>query len=279
MTSSYRFSIVRYVPDPIRDERLNVGVVAVVGDVVTARFLLPGQATRLKRLRGGGDFRFLAALQKRINRAAEEGQLWFDLESAAWTPKTLETAVSEWGGVIQFSPLRGGATEGSESPLDALFERYVVVPKVVPAKQDRRVLRARVGRTLRRVISQKYPRRDPSRWVRRDHYVVGRLEDHQFDYVIGNGKPLHLVQTFSFDVDASDPLRREIDATAWAITDLHRHIRVPVSVVTVGQKQHELVDIAISVFNSLGADFVDESMYSAWASRLSARLPSPGSRR
>jgi hypothetical protein len=279
VSPSYRFSVVRYVPDPIRDERINIGVVVVIGDAVEARFLQPNQSVRLKRFRGGGDFRFLRALERRINRAAEDGQLQLDLDSAIWTPSTLRAAVREWGGVIQFAPLRGGIVREGEPPIDALFERYVVVPKVASSRQDRQTLRARVGRTLRRVVSEKYPRRDSSKWVQRDRYVGGRLEDHQFDYVVGNGRPLHLVQTFSFDVDASDQLRKEIDATAWAITDLRRVARVPVSVVTVGQKQSELIDVADAVFNSLGADFVEEPMYEAWANRLAARLPKPGSRR
>jgi len=265
---------VRYVPDPIRDERLNVGVVLIVDGAVHARLLKPSQASRLKRIRGGGDFRFLGTIEREINRAVGGGQLQLGSKSPDWNQAAVERAVREWAGTIQFSEIRGGVTDTEVELLDSLFDRYVVVPRQVPVRSDRHTLRSRVGRSLRRILAETHPRRDPTKWVKRDHYVRGKVEEHQFDYVVGNGKPIHLVQTFSFDVSTREMLRTELDAAAWAITDLRRLIRVPVSVVTVGDRQRELTEIARSVFPSVGADFVGGSEYDAWEARIAKRLAS-----
>ena len=55
--TAYRFAILRYVPDPVRQEAINVGVVVMSGEPsrIAVRMLQRTDASRLKWLGMGGD--------------------------------------------------------------------------------------------------------------------------------------------------------------------------------------------------------------------------------
>jgi hypothetical protein len=262
----YEFSIVRFVPDPIREERLNIGIAVLTRDGIAAKMLASGQASRLRRLTDRRDFRFLGEQEGSLNSARVPKQLSIGGGEDVWTSDMLRNAVDEWGGMVQFTSLRGGLTPSLDGLLDSLFSRYVTVPlRVTRSEPGRARLRSLAGRTLRSAFVNQFPRRNPAKYVRRDALVSGQLERHQFDYVLGNGSPLHLVQAFSFNVASGTSLKTELDAAAWAITDVTRRKKTPVTVITSGSRQHELLRIAKGVFPALGADLIPEDGLSEWS--------------
>jgi hypothetical protein len=195
----------------------------------------------------------LKELESTLNASVFPQQLSMGMASQDWTVETLRRAAEEWGGILQFSSLLGGRAPSLDGLLDELFSRYVhLQPRVTNAEPGRTRLRSIAGRTLRSAFSTEFPRRNPAKYVRRDAVVLGQLEEHRFDYVLGNGSPLHLVQTFSFDVASRLLLKTELDAAAWAITDVKKRSKTPVPVIAGGSRQQELLGVAEEVFPALG---------------------------
>src|ERR1700682_5257485 len=94
------YSIVQYVPDPISDERINVGVIATGdGGAVRVRFLNHWQRVRQFGLR---DVSFLQDFARRI----EIGQRELNLSGDEWSEPILRRLSSEWIQSIQLTEPR-----------------------------------------------------------------------------------------------------------------------------------------------------------------------------
>jgi len=85
--TAYRFAILRYVPDPVRQEAINAGVVVLSGESsgIAVRILQQDDAARLKWLGMDDDIDFLQDL------AVEIG------DGRSWNLEMLERAHREWG--------------------------------------------------------------------------------------------------------------------------------------------------------------------------------------
>jgi hypothetical protein len=275
--SVFAYSIVKYVPSAGRDEQMNVGLVLAARSpqFFRARFLHKSQTARLKSLGGSEDFSFLDGLALELKQsAAGSSQLSLPrLFVKHWDLGVLETAVRDWKNTIQFSPLRAIEGEDPDQLLDDLYQRYVASPR--PAKRrgfrDKRWIKAKVGKTLREAARRLHPDRDVSSLIHRSQRAVGEFEEHRFDYGISNGKLLQLVQTFSFETPESTQLRTELDATAWAVEDLHRsNADIPVSVVTVGETQAKLLEESVRMYRGIGAEVVRENDFDNFAQSMSS---------
>jgi hypothetical protein len=268
------YSVIRYLPDPIRAEVFNVGIVVAEQGRLRARVLRPQQLGRLRRLGYIEDSSFLRDLENEINSAAIPRQEQLVGEIPIWTLESLQRAEREWGGSIQISPLRPASDVPSAEAVDWFFSRYVAPPPVRHRAPDRRVIKSRVKRLLIRSLHAKYPRAKPQRLVRSDDLVSGKLERHAFDFTVRNSRLLQVIQTFSFDLVSRDVLAKELDATKWALKDLQEaKSRVPVSVVGMGWRQEELRTSAEDILPQLGARFVADNELDVWAKELEESLP------
>jgi hypothetical protein len=94
--------------------------------------------------------------------------------------------------------------------------------------------------------------------VRRNHPIKGQLEQHSFDVVVAN--PFFATQGLSFEVSASRILDLEVDATAFAFSDVHaQHHEPQLGVLTLPPPQGKLrlFDKAQSLFHALKADVLE----------------------
>jgi hypothetical protein len=271
-----RYSVVRYVPDPIKQEVFNVGVVIAQGQRVSAKVAPASQARRLKALGYDRDLRFLKDLEAELNRGIRQEQVALPEGQSAWTIADLEKAVKEWGGTIQFSPMRPGRIAENQDPLQAMFDKIVPKPVAVPRGPNRSSVKRKVREGLVRVLNRRYAdEADPRGLVHSGERVSGRLEEHVFDYAVANGKPLHLVQAVSFEVDNREALSDELDATKWAIVDLRsaRRKAPPLSVVAAGTRQASLRQQTEDVLAKLDAPFFGESEFDDWLNFVDESLP------
>src|SRR5438445_701262 len=90
------YSVVRYVPDVIADERINIGVVVFGEGRIRAHFLQNWQ--RVQRF-GGGSVAFLKNFAKEFPQA----QLHLLFESPKWDEASLQKVVGKWKNCIQLS--------------------------------------------------------------------------------------------------------------------------------------------------------------------------------
>jgi hypothetical protein len=117
------YRILRYAPNLVRDEWVNVGVV----------LLDPARRARVRVIEDAAEF----ARVRRLHPAADEGLLRalgrdFEAQCAAhagdpesWLAKLDETLSN----LLQFSPQRGVLAEDVEAELDRLFRDHVEVPR------------------------------------------------------------------------------------------------------------------------------------------------------
>jgi hypothetical protein len=271
-----RYSVVQYMPDPIRQEVFNVGVVVAQGEQVVAKVVPTSQANRLKALGYDRDLAFLKDLEGELNRGTRHEQVELPEGQTAWTVADLERAAKEWGGTIRFSPMRPGRIQADRDPLEVMYAK--IVPTRIPIARgpNRSSVKRRVREGLVRVLSRRYANEaDPKGLIHSSQRVRGKLEEHVFDYGIANGKPLHLVKTVSFDVDNRDALADELDATKWAIVDLQnaKSRTPPLSVVAAGTRQGALREQTEDVLTKLNTRLFGESEIHDWETFVEDSLP------
>lgn len=251
MTTTYRYAVVRLVPDEIRQEFVNVGVViAPMHGHAYTQFAPKSEARRLTSLGYEGDFETLRSVERDIRAWGDHAALY------------LEEASQSWAGTLRFSELGAARHETPKALLEELYARYVhrgeLVDPLAEAPRDRRYARRLVQDALRAVL--------PPEAIQKRPLVPGNVESHKFDAGVKNGKLLHAVTTLSFDIKTERVLAGEVDAGAWSISDVReKNPDLPISVVTVGRAQRKLLNRAHEVYSKLGATIVNEDQLDNWA--------------
>ncbi len=131
------FSLIRYVPDPVKGEFANIGVVLREGGGVAAvRFTRDW--SRVRCLDPGADVELLESLEAemadRLAQDAQEGQ-------AAGKP-LLEVLADSLSNSIQMTDLRGTLAESLPAEMEGLLRMYV---EPLKAPTTRRAVRGRAG--------------------------------------------------------------------------------------------------------------------------------------
>jgi len=264
---AFWYSIVRYVPDPVRGEQINIGVVVTGEDPPTfrARFIPLNATGRLKRIGGHSDFRFIRDLAQQMAEAGDDHLPLDEPGRPRWSAEALAKAAVEWANTIQFSEVRSALHEQPDALIESLYARYVADPRpTVKRARDKRWVRRRVRTSLRQALGTVRPEADPAELIRPDPQVDGEFEQHRFDFGLANGDLRRLVQTLSFESSDRSSLKTEIDAVAWAIDDVRRRpASLPISVVTIGEGK--LLESAARVYEGLEASVVREQEILAWA--------------
>src|SRR4051812_42848901 len=117
-----RYAVVRYVPDPLREEYINIGVIVVTdhGHFSGSRFL--DRWSRVQRI-AGVDTSFLKDIALDLSRLADrQASLSPD---QPFTSERLSHLAAEWQNTVQFSDARASVAPDPAWLLDDLFRRYV----------------------------------------------------------------------------------------------------------------------------------------------------------
>ena len=269
------YSIVQYVPDPITDERINVGVI-VTGDngAVRVRFLSHWQRARQFGL---SDVSFL----QDFARAIEMRQGELDLAQTQWTEPVLRRLSSEWVRSIQFTEPRASLKD-----VDALFEEIVTrfLHDIRPAgvsyrrRRDARelavhavkeALRRRFGYAAGSLVKKGFPLRGATHAA------------HHFDVVAANGHALFAAQTLSLEGPDQRRVETDINAAGWSLRAVKElQANFPTAIVALlppepvlESVQMENIERLQAVSSSIGVPTITEREISRWAEDAAARVP------
>jgi hypothetical protein len=273
--ATYAYSLLQYVPDPVRNERLNVGVL-IVGDDVSffgSRVLPKSEQARLRRLGVEDDFAFLDEFATDLRaEAVGDGALPGAIQSS-WDYDKLLNLSTTWGGTLQLTtprPVIHEATGGAL--LSDLYTRLVATPRSRRQRpRDRGWVNRRVRNRIRAAALARQPAFDLARYMMARPRIEGALETHLFDFRLGNGSVLELTRSLSLESDNEEYVRREIDVLAWTITDVRKaDPTVPVSVVSVGAGAQG--GRARKLMQGLEATYVSEGEIEDWAEATAERL-------
>lgn len=262
------YSIVRYVPDPVTDERLNIGIIVYGEGKILSRFLGNwGKA----RIFGGEDIRFLREFAEEI----EQRQLNLYTTEGHWDERTLQNISSHWKNSIQLSEPKASL----KSPHELLLEissRYVreETHRRRQYKDKREAVRLGL-KALSVSFLSRHHQPLPSAFIKRHHLVEGKRDEHAFDLVVGNGHPFFAAEALSFQGEYSQEMRKEVDAALWVIEDVRKaDKKLPLAVLALPPSgKMPLYNKARKIFkNEFGADFVTHAQLASWGKKMAKAI-------
>lgn len=270
MTAFY--SLVQVVPDPLADERVNVGVVTVGSGASRNEFLSDvGRASRFL-----SSYYEAGALHKLVEELRDD--LESELAHAPDPVELLRGLSKSWDRDVRLTEPRVSALD-----VDALVQ---FVAERALMNEDRRP-RARDGRSAasigRREVQRAIQERQADLSVKSSVEVDGLRQSHHLEFGILNGQLRMAVTGLSFEGAWSLARTRSVDALKWLVDDLREVDTAPsVAVVVIppdpGSLNTERHDSAIGILAELGAEVVTEHAVSGWADRAIGELsPSPAS--
>ena len=272
-----KYSVIRYVPDPLTDERINIGVVAYDDHRVAVRFV-----QRWNRVQhfAGRDVAFLRELARDMQDAVGEERLL----AVGGGPATLhgsavERIASKWINCVQLSEPRA-----SLAPVDQVLNEMTALflaegHERLREFRDHRYARWYLKRGFKRALQERLEEAQVEALLN-SNLVQGSHQVHSFDVVIGNGTTYAAGSGLSFEApEATKKLQMAADALAWSIDDVKQRAQaLPLAVVmlppvTAATEPRRLFTDATRIYRELGADVVAPDEVKAWASRIVARLP------
>lgn len=241
------YSLVQYIPDLVRDERINIGVVAFTDGNAEVHFIENWDRVRLF----GGNVSVLQTAARQIERMPYEA---------------LRQAMDGWSQSIQFT-LPAASVLAVDSLLIDVAKRCLVDPER-PKKSYRNrqqaidLTKRYLGAAMRNEIGSA-----ANRLLKEGHATFGKLDKHECDLTVMNGHTLLLANSLSFETPDVKAITKMAHATAWAIDDIKQSDpSLPFAVVALPPKQPlEIYDRATETFQKLGAQVVEERSLDGWS--------------
>lgn len=264
-----KYSIVQYVPNPIADERINIGVVAFDDKRVCVQFLTNWD--RVSKF-GGEDINFLKDFAHRMNAASESGLL-FPGDHPDDTPKheRLRKLARGWINSIQFTEPRG-SLDNVDSLLADIVQTCLVEPTTQKPKGRDRQAAARVAiSAIRKVIKRHLPEQAKD-LLKTNYQIRGSKTQHEFDVVVSNGKPYFAAHGISFEVQVPQTLQ---DSVYWRISDVKKYDpNFPLAIIVLPprpddsahQQLEHIYEQNTTTYRELGASVIVENEIEPWVS-------------
>lgn len=264
-----RYSIIQYVPNPIADERINIGVLAFNDDIVRVRFLSKWE--RVRCFNANEDISSLKDFSFRMQKAAQQGLL-FPGDQSNGVPKheRLVEVSRGWMNSIQFTEPRG-SLEDVDSLLNDVVQNYLLEP---PTKEkilrDRQAAAQEATSRIRRVLKQRYGNEKARELLRTNYELKGSQMDHKFDVTVANGCPFFAAHSISFEVQTQE---NTVSSLAFMIIDVKElKPNFPLAVVALPPKQESpdrmrlkrVYQQAKKIYEERGAQVLQEDQLEAW---------------
>jgi Protein of unknown function (DUF3037) len=269
-----KYSVVRYLPNPLSGEMINIGVIAWGEDKIAAQF---AKDWRRAKAFGREDISFLRDFVEQIEASAQGHQQLLAFESKPVDTKQLEQFVKNWGNSIQFSELRTSLLSPEEVISEISSTYLPELPHFHSQKGRTRHTAAMLAlqRVSRVLIDERGPRAGDL--IKKEHGIRGKIDEHLFDVVVANGRPFLAAQGLSFEKTFTRAVQKDVDATAWAIDDVrkaHRHL--PMAILALSPEGPcPPVERARKIFRALDADMISEQQIDRWAKQKIRALPVP----
>lgn len=262
-----QYSVIQYVPDPVADERINIGVVVIGDDQARAQFI---EDWRRVSSFGRENIQFLREFVMDVEAALENAQSnQLILSSRTGPPALNETVLcrmaENWVNSIQLTPLRG-SLDAPDELLDFLAERFLRTPQPRERKyrdrgQAARILRDHVRSGLEKALGDR-----SSDLFRANEQIPGNASFHRLDAIVRNGRPLFAAHALSFENPSGDDLDVHLQLTLWAARDLRdRFDQFPFGVMILGSDEREQATLlATQSLRKVGAEVLNERDVEDW---------------
>jgi len=271
-----QYTVIQYVPNPIADERINIGVLTFNDQVVRIHFLQNWK--RVKQF-GNEDVSFLREFADRMEESAARGSFFLE-ECSRDTPKHQQIikVARGWMNSIQFTEPCGSLLD-VDSLLEDAAETYLLeieniednLPKKIFSR-DRKVASKIANKTVKQVLKE-LKGEQAQEYFKTS--LAGKHEGHKLDAVVANGKPYLAVHGLSFEVHSPKSV---LDALSWAIVDVKNSYQgLPFGVLLLPPKRElreltKAYETAIEKYEDLGAIVLKENDLEDWTNQTLAQL-------
>lgn len=266
------FAMVRFVPDPVRGEQINVGLVAIRGDEVASRFV-----TDLRRLDAFATQEKAFAKKTILRLAAlfEGRDVQFGEPPVTW--ELFERMRRDYRGVIQFSA-PGVSVLDPEAFIQQEYPRLVQADRKNPEHRPRVELQKAAQAAVVLAVKNRFGLEElPANLTVGRTEIKGKFRPHRFHLGVKNGTLYTAAQALAFKGDPTD-IDRDMGVFAWMFDDVHKtHRELPLTIVLgrpdPNDKARALHEQAIRMFPDYHAQVVEERDLANWAGGLARRLP------
>lgn len=209
---NHRYWTIRYVPDPVRDERVNIGI--IVGSVDDKDWSIRHVENTARANRLGGEsgraVAYVRALADRVASALLPNELLRTVEPM--TTSFVERLRVHQQNSVQLSEARTVIAESADAAMDLIY------PLMVEEAEPR--LRSAGRQRIARLMNEEFHRRFESAGVPMRTKVPARSESAtgSFDFVLGAGGSMQLAQAWSFTVQSTDDLQQQFQAWNWLVS-------------------------------------------------------------
>jgi len=276
LSMASQYTVIQYVPNPIADERINIGVLTFNDQVVRIHFLQNWK--RVKQF-GNEDVSFLREFADRMEESAARGSFFLE-ECSRDTPKHQQIikVARGWMNSIQFTEPCGSLLD-VDSLLEDAAETYLLeieniednLPKKIFSR-DRKVASKIANKTVKQVLKE-LKGEQAQEYFKTS--LAGKHEGHKLDAVVANGKPYLAVHGLSFEVHSPKSV---LDALSWAIVDVKNSYQgLPFGVLLLPPKRElreltKAYETAIEKYEDLGAIVLKENDLEDWTNQTLAQL-------
>lgn len=266
-----RYSIIQYVPDPIADERINIGAIAFDDSRVQVHFL--SRWERVSSFAPVADVSFLRDFARQMDQVSEEGLLFpGDRPNGLSKLERLTQLSQGWMNSIQFTEPRGSLAD-LDTLLANIVKSYLVEPTPKPKKLRDRQAAAQVAKTqIRTALKRMYDPDKAKELFRNNFPLPGSHKKHKFDVTVANGRPFFAAHGVSFEVQTPE---QTLDSLAFMIIDVKEsNPDFPLAVVALPPTANSLepkrlqdtYHKTVATYQELGATVITENEVETWAS-------------
>lgn len=260
------YSIIQYVPDPIADERINIGVITFDENNVRVQFLMNWERVRHF---GKGNIDFLKDFAKRMKESAAIGLLFPGDKQGKPKYDRLDRVARGWINSIQFTE-PNGSLEDVESLLKEIVESCLIEPHKHKAEVHDRQYAVRLTKSrIKKILDSQFGTK-AKELLKTNYFIPGNLTSNEFDVVVANGQPYFAAQGLSFEVKV--PQENQI-SIAWKIRDVkERSPDFPLAIVMLPPKEEsrhykqlqQMYDETTKIYRNIGADVLHENEIEGW---------------
>jgi Protein of unknown function (DUF3037) len=266
-----KYSIVQYVPNPIADERVNIGVVTFDEDKVCVQFLKNWDRVRHF---GTGNINFLKDFAKQMNEAADSGLLFpGDLHDGTPNKQEQLTKVARgWINSIQFTEPRS-SLDSAQNLLEDIIQDYLIEPAPEkPIFRDRQAAARLTVSQIKKVLERRLDTEAKKR-LKTNSPVRGSHREYDFDAVFANGQPYFAAHGISFEVRVPAEVQNSI---SWMISDVKKHnpqfllaiVALPPKAESANRQYLEdIYQKTTSTYSQLGANVLTENQIEPWVEK------------
>jgi hypothetical protein len=262
-----RYTVIRYVPDPVRGESVNVGVFALDDEKAMCRFVDRYQRAAML---DSSHLKVLRDFERRLTMICREVPETLMLQGLP-TPggPLMDYLVENWHNVIQFSPVRV-SMESVEHTLDTAISVFLHdSPVPTESRRDNKKQLVRRARTaLDRAVFRE--QLGATLHVTPSPVVEGYLDAHEFDLGICSDSPLLALNAVSFNSKRVQQIEQDIDLAIYKTQDVAKTLKVTLGLcaclpLTMSTEVQTQFDRARRLCDKLRVDLVEESRLDDWS--------------